>query len=202
MVIILRILALFFASFIFWKKLRQDYPNEEIFGVTILIMVLSFIGGRFFSYQGSFLGAFIALILFFKAKKGNPWLAADALTLPFLLVIFIFNLSYIFSQFSKFHLLPMVLSFLVAVSYLKMEKVYRSFAWYKSGKVGFLACFSIIAFFGFFLLLEFFLKKVLYWKVVFNLGITLLGGILLYIRSGRNFDQDFKDLIKKFKKYG
>jgi len=200
-VVVLRILALILASFIFWKKLKEDYPNEEIFFLTILMLVSGNIGGRFFQAQGAFLGGILPLILFSKIKKWNPWQAADAVIYPFLLIFLILNFSKIIYVFSWLTLLMMTLGLGVLVSSLRIEKTYRSFLWYKSGKVGFLACFAILAFFGPFLLLEFFLKKELYWLLFTDFGILIITAIFLYYRSERKFAEDWqffkKSILKK-----
>jgi hypothetical protein len=189
-IIILRILALFLASFVFWRKLKEDYPNEEIFSLSILILIFAFLGGRIFSLQGAFLGTILALILFSKIKKWDLWLAADALVFPMLIVGFVFFLP----DWPK-----LLLFFIVGFLTQKIGKTYRSFAWYKSGKVGFLACFSIIAFFGPFLLLEIFFYKALYWKLLVDFGIIIVAVFLLYRRSERNFREDWQNFFKKIK---
>lgn len=190
-------LVLIFASFVFWKRLKEDYPNEEIFFLTILILISGYVGGSFLQVQGAFLGGIFSLIFFSKFKKWNSWQAADAAIYPFILIFLAFNLLKIILAFSWLTLLMIVLGIGVLISSLRVEKIYRSILWYKSGKVGFLACFSILVLFCPLLLLEFFLEKELYWKLFTNLGISATALILLYYRSERKFAEDWKIYKKK-----
>jgi len=187
---VFKILALILASFVFWRNLKEDYSNEEIFSLSILILIFAFSGGRFFSFLGAFLGAILALVLFSKPKKWNSWLVADALVFPMLIVGFVFFLP---------DLPRLLLIFMVGFLTFKIKKTYRSFAWYKSGKVGFLACFSAIAFFGLFLLLEIIFYKALYWKLLVDFGIITVAALLLYQRSERNFREDWQSFLKRLK---
>jgi len=187
---IFKVLAIILASFVFWRNLKEDYSDEEIFSVSILIFIFSFLGERVFSLQGAFLGAIFPLAFFSRIKKWDFWLAADALVFPLLIAGAAFN----FQE-------PLKIFLLAIVGFLGWwaKENYRSFSWYKSGKVGFLICFSTLSFFSLFLILEIFIYKVLYLRIFIDLGI--IGGAIffLYLRSGRDIYQDRLNLLKKIK---
>lgn len=151
---------------------------------------------------GVFLGALGALTIFSRLNRLNWWQVADALVFPLFSVFLIFSLIDLFRGTFWPSLALVILSLMIIVGGIKIEKKYRSFSWYKSGKIGFLACSSFAAFFGLFLLLEIIMKKTLYWQMLIELGIVFGALILLYIRSERDFQQDKKSLLKKFRKNG
>lgn len=221
----IKILVLFFASFIFWKKLKDDYPGEKIFSLTIMILVSFVLGGRLlfilanfsafnsdfltsltrvpgFLFQGAFLGGVLYLILFAKKNLWNTWQVADAAVFPFLFSVLTFDLLDLSLSWSVFRVSLAILTAVVILLSKLIEKKYRTFAWYLSGKVGFVACFSVIAFFGLFLVLEIIAGKILYWMMFVDLGIALLAGCLLYLRSERKIRQDLITLKNNIKKNG
>jgi len=201
-VVFIRLLALIFSAFIFWRKLKEDYRGEEIFPLNILLVVAGFFGARVFSLQGAFLAIILSLIFFSRQKKWNSWQAADSVVSPLLLMILVFYLTdfstiFLWRNFSV-AILALMMLFLTKI----MEKKYRSISWYKSGKVGFLACFSIMAFFGLFLVLELFYQEALYLTTIVDLGIVIIAFVLLYRRSERDWLKDKLGFIKFFKNYG
>lgn len=188
--IFLEIIGILFAFFIFWRNLKQDYKNEGIFSLTILTSIFTFLGVKIFYFQGGVIGQLVSIFLFSRYNKWNFWLIADSLVFPDIVIVLVFTKDLFYFG----------LTLIVAILNLRMKKIYRSLSWYKSGKVGFLFCFSLIAFFGPFLILEILKHKDLYFKLT-DLGLFFGGVILLYLRAERNLIQDFQSWALIFKKF-
>lgn len=215
-------LFLILASFLFWQRLKEDYPDEGIFTLTALLLVSGLFWGRTLSFladlpdlafnplasffqtselalQGSVLGIALSAILFSRNNHWNAWQVADALIFPFLLTVFGFVLIDLFFNFSLFAVLLLVVSLLSFILLQVLGRRYRSLAWYRSGKVGFLVCFLIVAFFSGFLLLDILVVKALYWLKLIDVIIILTGLALLYYRSERDLKEDYKLILKRIK---
>lgn len=216
-VLAIELAVLFSTIFSFWKDLKEDYPADLIFSLYLLILFTSFFFGRLayvigpdlITSQGlwswldlisqpgislpiAYLSGFLIFYWFTGKNKWNSWQIGDSVIFQFFKIIFFFSLAGQLINFSWYGVSLTVLAGIVYLLGRKLAKIYRSIRWYKSGKVGFLATSLTFAFFSLFLLLDIFLGKALYWERLFNLGLAVLGLVLLYIRSGRNFRQDFK----------
>lgn len=225
MIAMVELFGFILAAYIFWKKLKEDFPPEGIFSLTLIISLLGLFLGRvvyilsnlgkfgfdylsriFFldfpgiSIPGGFLSGMLGLNLYSRRRRWDTWLIADAALNFFLIVMGTINLTNLIRNFSYQALGALILVVLAILIAEKIGKQYRSFSWYKSGKVGFLACFSTIAFFGSFLLLDIFWNKALYFEEYLNLLVISLAIILLYRRSGRDFKEDQKKFFSFFKK--
>lgn len=129
--------------YLFWKKLHDDYTADEIFSsayyiiLFITLFVVFFL--RFapqFWFWGSVLG--IALGSLYSHKKNNlrSMELVESLVislLPGLLLIYLLNYIRLREISSLFFVI--VISFLIGV-YRLLNKHYKKFSWYKSGKVG------------------------------------------------------------------
>lgn len=214
-VLIIKILGIFFSSYFFWKMLREDFSIETIFPLTILGFFVSFIFGRLFStdlnrqlFSGNFLNwfkseqglgfslpiAFIALMsmvrIYTARGKLNFWEVADAVVFSFLVAVSLFAVGGLVKSVNFAKSAVLVFALLAGFLTKKMSLVYRSFSWYPSGKVGFLACVGTIAFFSPFLLLEIIAIRPLYFEML-SCILVLTGGVIsLYYRSGRDIKKD------------
>ena len=215
------------AAYRFWRKLKEDFPPEGIFSLTLIISLLGLFLGRVvfilsnlekfgfgylsgifsldfpgISIPGGFLAGMLGLNLYSWRRRWDTWLIADAALNFFLIVMGTITLASLIRNFSYPVLGVLILVVLVVLVAEKIWKRYRSFSWYKSGRVGFLACFSTVAFFGPFLLLDIFWNKALYFEEYLNLLVITLAIILLYRRSGRDFKEDrgnFFSILRKLK---
>jgi hypothetical protein len=138
------LLGIIIFLFIFWKRLKEDYSGDIIFGsaVYILLGVLLFwtISFRFlpawflwFSFLGSAFGLTFAIFKF-KLKFYETLEALVISMLPWIGFIFLAD-SVVSSSLVSFiaFLTTLVLIF---ISYY-FDTHYREFTWYKSGKIGF-----------------------------------------------------------------
>lgn len=184
-------------SFVVWRKLREDYTDDQIFTLTLSLTVIAGIGNFLLSqYLAQFpfwpQAVFIFLGLFYLIRKMNMkfFEAADA----FAPAWFIFYLFFLVGVFIEEGLLLNKYSELFApivalLAYQFFQKNYRRFSWYPSGKVGFAGLAALVIFFA--------IRAPV---AIYSSGMVLLGGIVdgiaslvltilllaaLYRRSGR-----------------
>ena len=198
-----RFIFLFLAAFLFWGKLKEDYPDEQILSLTLAVIFFGYLGLRLGLLVGCFLFVVATTLIFCRIQKLKWWPIADALVFPLLIFGLGTALLNLAVDFSWVLLFPPLLFFLVLLGSVRMEKTYRSVAWYKSGKIGFIFYFAIIAFFSLFLVLEIATGKPLYWQILVEALVVLTAAFLLYLRA--NEDQKEKNgfllkISKIFKK--
>lgn len=130
--------------FIFWKRLKEDYASEIIFQSAFYILIGAMVGyllsfrfapNWFFwiGLGGGMSGLGIA-ILKLRIKFYESLEAFIIAALPFLALIFLMD-SVAKSSLSSF-LAFLAILILVFLSYWT-DTHYKTFTWYKSGKVGF-----------------------------------------------------------------
>lgn len=152
--ITITILGILVFLFLFWKRLKEDYANEIIFqsGTYILIgigifaaLALKFFPNWFFwtSFAGGIIGLSFA-ILRFRVKFHETLEAFLLSSLPWLGLVFLKD-SGVKSSLSSF-LAFLVILLLVFVSYY-FDTHYKSFTWYRSGKIGFAGLAIAVIFF-------------------------------------------------------
>jgi hypothetical protein len=142
--IIVGIAGTFGFLFLFWKKLQEDYASNLIFnsafyifsGIAagLIISKLIFPTYWFWSvFAGICLGGWIAIV----RLKIRPYELIEACVvslLPWLALVYLENASAT-SSLSSF-IGGTICSFLIAF-YVILDRNYRNFTWYSSGKVGF-----------------------------------------------------------------
>lgn len=196
------------ASFVLWKYFREDYPEEEILTFTIYLFLTSLIGARIFyiaenfpvfglyfdkwlfwskypgfSFIGAFLGGGFFLNYWVKKKKWDLWLLADKTVIIFFLVQMIGGIGLVLSTVNRFDFIRLlIVTGLFFLSYYLLGH-YRKFVWYKSGKIGFVACFGLALYFLFFGLLEFFKRNGIYWDIFIFPVFSIISFLFLYRRS-------------------
>jgi len=143
---IINVIGIVLFLFLFWKKLKEDYSSNIIFGFSFFILLgagLGFLASKYFFPHwffwfeafGAFLGFTVGIIKyntrFFETYEAlfmsfMPWLALFFLTREIYISVFILGL-------------------IVLSVYLKAK--YKTFLWYKSGKVGLVGLLISEAFF-------------------------------------------------------
>ncbi len=130
--------------FFFWRKLKEDYIQNQIFSVGFYslfgIIIFSAIGIYFipeYSFWLALLGSLLGLTLGIKKfrfrffETVEAWsLGALGILLGLYLYEFIYRFQFIYAIISLF------LIFIIFL-FLMLDKHYKKFTWYKSGKVGF-----------------------------------------------------------------
>ena len=156
----LKFICFTFFSFVLWKKLKEDYTHDLIFGFTIItvfiaafgvIIASNFIPG--FSFWIVFLLQIICVTWFVKAGYFKFYELVDAFAVAWLTFFLLGNLSDLLIQIIRdrgirildlHFLLHVLLIGFVFLLYKTVLKRYRGFSWYPSGKIGFLG-FAVLA---------------------------------------------------------
>jgi hypothetical protein len=175
-------LGMVFYQYRLWKILRDHFSSQELMGMIWFSCFLALLGGRlvfiltnwgqmgldflgwflFWRYAGfSWLGFYFfwvaSLWLYSKIKNWSYWMVLEEAIGPFLVWLALSWMGQFFSSsFSLFSNLSLVLAFGFLYFFTGwMSKRYRSWAWYPSGKKGFLFLANNLLFFVVFLLLDF-----------------------------------------------
>lgn len=142
--IIFNALGVLLFLFLLWKKLREDYPSNQIFtvGIFSLLGLLifnipsnSFIPEWWFfaTFAGSFLGLLIG-VLKYKLRFYETYEAYVASILPITSFMFLVDSVRVRSIVSFIYFVFTVV--LMGVFYI-FDKHYKKFTWYRSGRIGF-----------------------------------------------------------------
>lgn len=170
--------ALVVSSFCFWKFLRSDFDQEEIFSHFLTIVFVSGVFGYFAGEWGIFFGFLLTLGCWCYYQKWDfgEWLDYWILiALPWIIP---------FHYFALF----------IWVVALILSKTYRNFSWYESGKMGFTGLSSVALWGVFKTVVAFVVIQKVYWLGLsidqwFGVWLAIGGGISLYLRSGRKIWQ-------------
>jgi len=209
------VLAVFFSSFSIWKKLKEDFKEEEIFGLTLssffFALVLSRLIFTFFNFSfflsgvgwfssfgsnfspaGAFWGMVLILIFLSRRFKKNLWEIYDSFSLATLYFLFLGGLGNVIKTQNPTDAFYVVVGVLGFLFYTFWRDKYRSWPWYKSGKIGFL--FWADSFYTFLALLVLALLRgnSLYFEEL-SLIISLVVSLaVIYSRSERKLKEDMK----------
>ena len=152
--IITTLAGIFIFLFLYWRRLKDDYPAEKIFNSAFLIVFgvfLSLLISKLlladFWFWVSVLFLFLAelfIVLKIRIKFYESLEAAVSSLLPWL------SLLYLSDSIQKSSLTSFLAFWLALISlflYFLLKNYYRTFSWYKSGKVGFSGLVTIGFFF-------------------------------------------------------
>lgn len=136
--------AVFFFLFIFWKKLKEDYASDIIFQVTTWILVGMALGltvSKIFLPTWFFwlalmggLIEFVFMLLKFKLKFNQSLEAFILAGMPMISLMFFADSV---TNFSLNSFIAFIGSLVLLFLAFWFDTHYKSFAWYKSGKIGF-----------------------------------------------------------------
>jgi hypothetical protein len=157
-------LAILGFLFLFWKRLKEDYENTQIFSFSFIIagfIILGFSLGMLLygklnthilsSHGFWFWGAFISgcngfYIAYYKLKL-RFFETLEAAGLGFLFFSFTFSLiNSILNHDVRLLFFALIQALLIALFYF-LDKRYKRFTWFKSGKVGFAGLMVLAIFF-------------------------------------------------------
>lgn len=141
--LLLGFVGLFLFSFILWKRLREDYRSDDIFTFTLGLVLAGLVSFWLssevmpsLSFWFTLLGSGVTGFVLIRRYSFRFFEVIDALVPAFFLLgLFLFKnyLSLVF-----------IISFM---AYKFLEKRYRRFSWYPSGKIGFAGLASLALFF-------------------------------------------------------
>lgn len=158
-------IAIIFFLFSYWKNLKDDHTSETIFSsgfillcsaiaVAMLIQLLGkgIVPTRIFSPRGlwfwggaaGFLGA-----MFFIARKHSIrfFELFESATVSMLLGLLVISIIELLEARTPATIAVSVILFLLVLFYHFLRRNYKSFSWYKSGRVGFASLATISLFF-------------------------------------------------------
>lgn len=197
-------LSVFIFAFVIWRKLKDDYQHDQIFYLTILLL-LGGVGGllagiKLFQrdYLLSFIGGLVILGLYgIKKLKFRIFEATEAIVPAVLWLVLFAYPSYLLRREQIFNIVIEIgLAAMSLLSYYFFSKNYRRFYWYPSGKIGFAglmaAAFYFLGRLGIAIFQSLMLSFAENWPELFlNFFAALICLITVYYRSGR---RDFKKI--------
>lgn len=198
-------LGSFVFSFILWKRLKEDYANENIFSLCWIFLLSGLLGywvGGFVEDLRFWISLLFALVFGFLAVKKMDFKLfefTDALAPAWFGFLFFSALGQLLSSSSyiSFPAFNLVITGVSLFWYIFFLKKYRTFSWYPSGRVGFpglaslglYLAFRSVAIYLTFMLPFFYNQELSIFEVV-DIGISLASAlslwVILYLRSGRN----------------
>ena len=152
--LIANIFGIFILLFLLWKILKDDYSYEKIFNLGFL-MILGFVIGLviskylakdywFWIYLLGLTSGFMFAILKQKMKFFDSFEGFVVGSLSWVSLVF---LSDAITKSSLSSFVSFWVSLLCIFLFFFLNTVYKSFTWYKSGKVGFSGVVTAIVFF-------------------------------------------------------
>ena len=130
--------------FLFWNKQREDYPSGEIFSTSFYILLgigLGLIVSRSFFpswwFWASAAGLSLGLSLGFFRYRFRFFETFEALVLGILPWLSLVFLSDSISSSSIFSFAAFVVVVALMALYHFLDRHYKSFSWYRSGRIGF-----------------------------------------------------------------
>jgi hypothetical protein len=130
--------------FIFWRKIKEDYVAERIFSTAFFAIVALIVVSLFTTYYyprwwfwGAFAGVFVGVFVGVKRFRMRFFELVDAMViamLPWTAGIFLLD------AMQNKEILSLVASIFIiflVFTYVIIDKHYKRFLWYRSGRVGF-----------------------------------------------------------------
>lgn len=165
--ILVSTLGVFIYLFLFWKKLKEDYDPESIFSTSLFSIIAGYIGllisKRFLPispFHFFFLFSGIGLILTAKKYKLRFFEIFEIFifaALPLYSLLFLKDAVVANSTSSLVGFLAVMM---MVGLFMVIDGKYKTFSWYKSGKVGFTGLFVAGALFFFRALISTFFENV------------------------------------------
>ena len=141
---VLNLFGLSLFLFIFWRRLREDYIGNQIFGTSFIVLIALF-AARIFAKQIAvdfwfwistvFVG--VGLTIGIARYRLKIFEALEALVIGFLPWISFYFLADAIKASSVPSMIGAIVVALLAITFIILDKRYKKFTWYKSGRVGF-----------------------------------------------------------------
>lgn len=132
------------ALYIFWKRLKEDYINNQIFttffyslfGIAFSVILSNRFFPKYWFWAG-FFGLNFGLGIGVLRFKLRTYETMESAVISFLMIICGIFLFSGFSTQDKFALGYAIINILLLTLFFIFDKHYKQFNWYKSGRVGF-----------------------------------------------------------------
>lgn len=192
--VIANILGIFILFYFFWKRLKDDYQYEKIFNLAFIVLfgyLIGYFTSRYldqnFWFWIQLAGIMLGFTFGIKRLKMKFFETFEALvigTLPWVSMVFLSD-SINKSSLSSF-LAFWVTSICIFVFFFVSAR-YRTFTWYKSGRVGFAGLVALQLFFVFRLVASIFFQNVISlsgkFEVYLSASVLLIVFLLIYSLS-------------------
>jgi len=141
--VIITFIGVFIFLFVFWKRLKEDYITNQVFSVATLVLIgigIANIISRFYfngwwfwmAFTGSFIGV-IAGIIKYRLRFFEVVEAFVIALLPWLGLTF---LALAFNTEVKTVIFTGIIVLLIII-FGFLDSRYKTFTWYRSGRIGF-----------------------------------------------------------------
>lgn len=189
--IIANLLGILTLLYLFWKILKADYHHEKIFNLAFLIIIsIFFVSAINFYFPNNFwlwsdlTAATVVFLITIKRQKMKFFETFDAMIISLLPWIGFVYLSDAISKSSLTSFLAFWMTLVCIFIYFFTSSNYRSFIWYKSGRVGFAGVVTAVIYFLIRFVISFFYPNIISmsgkFEVYLSLSAALLFGVLLY----------------------
>lgn len=180
----LKICVFIIADFVLWKKLREEYRDEEILRFSIFVLVFGIIGylfRKYFEGSGIVLSVVLGTYVWCKNNKWEFWELFDVLT-PVAVFVW-FGIT--------FKIFALGLLFLL----LLVKSNYRKFRWYKSGKMGLVGLSGVLIYGLYEIGVAFSRQSGIYLgslriNQIVSAFIISYAGVAIYLRSDRKLKEE------------
>ena len=143
-VLIFNLVGVFMFMYFYWRKLKDDFSSTAIFNsaFTIIFLVIAgfLIAVKFMPqwwFWFSFVGALTGVVLSLSKLSLYKYETIEAGTLGFLVWISMMSLNEYLKTTQFLSLVGLFVVLFLFLVYFVLDKHYKRFSWYKSGRVGF-----------------------------------------------------------------
>jgi hypothetical protein len=176
--VIANILGIFLFFYLIWRNLKEDYHYEKVFNLGF-IGLSAFLLANFVSHfiKGPFwfwiliLFLLLGFLIVVKKQRMKFFETIEAYFVGLMPWIGLFYLADSVNKLSLASFVAFWITFILIFIYFYVRTHYRSFSWYKSGRIGFA---------GLFTLLLFFLSRVI-GSLFYNNLVTMAGKYEVYL---------------------
>ena len=152
--LIVNLLGAIVFLFLFWRKLREDYAADMIFGsgfIVLTSLLIAFTISFFWLPQLwfflSFFGISVGAQVSIKKYNLRIYEVIEALVVGFLSWLSLYYFAGAIVHREAFLFILFITSALSLILYIVLSLRYKQFAWYKSGRVGFSGLITLGAYF-------------------------------------------------------
>lgn len=187
MFIVLNIIGFIFFLYLFWKRLKEDYIANQIFGTAFFsvigLIILYLISRKFFFgwwFWSTLVGAILGLSLGVGKYKLKFYETFESASLGLLVWMALFFLADAVTHSSLSSFIGFVVMVLLVGLYHFFDNHYKNFSWYRSGKVGFSGLATSAIFFLIRTLVFIFVPTVLSFVPKFEVYLSALASFLFF----------------------
>lgn len=128
----------------FWKRLKDDYTRNQIFSTAFYGLALLVVGYMFsiyffqsFMFWFTLMGAVVGFIIGIFRYKLKILEVLEAAVLGLISLYAFILLAELIVTNEIFYLFSFVVMILLVLLFFLLDRYYKGFAWYKSGRIGF-----------------------------------------------------------------